>query len=378
MSPSRAGQLDEKSRFPTLKKNFISMLELPLTLVVVLILALSARVSSRASTLPLRMVEVAKSDFLRLPRSGRVLTSNLLSRFLALIRLPDARRILLDLWGTAVDTLRQTPLSSSHSANQAGVSHISSSSLGLPRAAPTRPEVAAWTSNQLLNRLPPVHYRRFLTSLAPYELRLKKVLYETGAKIEHYYFPISGCLSALNTMADERAIEVGITGSEGVAPFPLLGNRLTSPNKIIVRVPGQALRIPVAVFQEEVRREGPLLQIIVQYQAAFLRQISQSVACNSLHTVQQRCCRWLLSMLDKTPQGEPMPLTHELFAIMLGVRRSSVTEVLNPLQKRGLVTYHRGKITVVDRAGLEALCCECYQTVRTEYLRLLSPDLLAS
>jgi len=258
------------------------------------------------------------------------------------------------------------------------VSHISSSSLGLPRAAPTRPEVAAWTSNQLLNRLPPVHYRRFLTSLAPYELRLKKVLYETGAKIEHYYFPISGCLSALNTMADERAIEVGITGSEGVAPFPLLGNRLTSPNKIIVRVPGQALRIPVAVFQEEVRREGPLLQIIVQYQAAFLRQISQSVACNSLHTVQQRCCRWLLSMLDKTPPGEPMPLTHELFAIMLGVRRSSVTEVLNPLQKRGLVTYHRGKITVVDRAGLEALCCECYQTVRTEYLRLLSPDLLAS
>ena len=224
--------------------------------------------------------------------------------------------------------------------------------------------------NRLLARLPAADYRRLLTHLEPVELPVDLVLYEARGPIDHAYFPTGAALSALTVMQDGNAIEVATIGNEGMAGHTAAVGGKTSPNKVIVQVGDGGLRIEAVALREEVARGGAFRELLIGYQEAFVAQVSQSVACNGLHRLEQRCCRWLLMTRDRVGSDE-IRLSHEFMAIMLGARRASITEVLRPLREAGLVRSHRGRISILDRVGLEARSCECYQVVRDEYDRLL-------
>ncbi|MGI8979410.1 MAG: Crp/Fnr family transcriptional regulator [Pirellulaceae bacterium] len=224
--------------------------------------------------------------------------------------------------------------------------------------------------NELLARISWADYPDLLSRLKPVPLEQGLVLYEARAPIEYVYFPTSGALSSVVVMSDGSMIEVATVGREGAVGLPTFGVTGSSPNKVFVQVPGEALRIEVALFQKRVENDEPLRKLLLKYQEAFIVQVSQSVACNGLHAVPERCCRWLL-MTHDCVDGHEILLTHEFMSVMLGVRRPSVTEVLRGLKERGLISYTRGKITVLDRQGLEEGSCECYRVVRDEYARLL-------
>lgn len=228
---------------------------------------------------------------------------------------------------------------------------------------------AAPPGNRLLARLSPEEYQRLLPRLQPVPLALKHVLYEARAPIDYAYFPNRGVVSALTVMEDGRAIEVATIGDEGMVGLPLLVGAKTTANRVIVQVPGDALRMAADVLRKEVGRDGALRRVLVLYHTAFLTQVSQAVACNGLHSVHQRCCRWLLMTQDRA-HSDVFPMTHEFLAEMLGVRRSTVSEVLEPFQKKGLIRYSRGKCTVLDREGLKAGTCECYRRINEEFARL--------
>jgi CRP-like cAMP-binding protein len=225
---------------------------------------------------------------------------------------------------------------------------------------------AAPPGNRLLARLPPEEYQRLLPRLQLVQLALKQVLFEARSCIDYAYFPNRGVVSALTVMSDGRAIEVATIGDEGMAGLPLLVGARTTPNRMIVQVPGEALRMGEDVLREEVSRESPLRRLLVLYHTAYLAQVSQAVACNGLHSVHQRCCRWLLMTQDRA-HSDVFPMTHEFLAEMLGVRRSTVSEVLEPFQKKGLIRYSRGKCTVLDRESLKAGSCECFGRINDEF-----------
>lgn len=222
--------------------------------------------------------------------------------------------------------------------------------------------------NRLLACLPPGDRDRFLAMLEPLSLPLGHRIYEVGAPIEYAYFPAGAVLSALTIMLDGNAIEVATTGCEGVVGHLHYGER-SSPHRVVAQIPGDALRIPIAELEQAAERMPSLRGLLAAYQGAFLGQVSQSVACNGLHRLEQRCCRWLLMSRDRV-ESDDVRLTHEYLAIMLGARRASVTEVLRPLQEAGLVRSQRGQITILDGPGLEARSCECYAVVRDRYDRL--------
>ncbi|HLN29368.1 MAG TPA: Crp/Fnr family transcriptional regulator [Gemmataceae bacterium] len=232
----------------------------------------------------------------------------------------------------------------------------------------TNPPAAPY-GNQLLARLPPAEYRRLLPCLQHVPLELKHVLYEAGSPIDYAYFPNRGVVSALTVMEDGRAIEVATVGDEGMVGLPLLVGAKTAANRMIVQAPGEALRMGADVLRGEANRDSPLRRSLVLYHSAFLFQVSQAVACNGLHSVHQRCCRWLLMTQDRA-HSDVFPMTHELLAEMLGVRRSTVSEVLEPLKEQGLIRYSRGRFTVLDRERLKAGSCECYRRINEEFERL--------
>ncbi len=223
--------------------------------------------------------------------------------------------------------------------------------------------------NRLLALLPPHDAQRLRPHLKPVALEAKHVLYEARAPISHAYFPSRGVISALNVMEDGRAIEVSTVGNEGMVGLPLLIGARAATNRMMVQVPGEALRLGADVMRDEMSRDSALRRLLILYHIAFLAQVSQAVACNGLHSVQQRCCRWLLMTKDRA-QSDVFPMTHELLAEMLGVRRSTVSETLEALQGKGLIRYSRGKFTVLDRKGLMASACECYRRIKEEFARL--------
>ena len=235
----------------------------------------------------------------------------------------------------------------------------------MPKSKPP----AAPNGNRLLALLPLDDYKRLLPRLERFPLESKHVLYEARSPIYHAYFPGRGVVSALNVMEDGRAIEVATVGNEGMVGLPLLVGARTTTDRVIVQVPGQALRMGADVLREEVSRDSALRRLLILYHTAFLAQVSQTVACNGLHSLYQRCCRWLLMTQDRA-QSDVFPMTHELLAEMLGVRRSTVSEILEPFQEEGLIRYNRGKFTVLDREGLKAGSCECYRRINEEFERL--------
>jgi len=171
-------------------------------------------------------------------------------------------------------------------------------------------------------------------------------------------------------MLDGHAIEVATVGNEGVLGLPALAIVNRSAHRVFTQIAGQALQADAGDLNRELGRLTTFRETITSYQQAFLFQVSKSVACNGLHVIVERCCRWLLMTHDRV-NGDDLALTHEFLSYMLGVRRSGITEVLQSLQNQGLIRYGKGKITVLNRSGLEELACECYQCVQDEYNRLL-------
>src|SRR5271157_145574 len=199
----------------------------------------------------------------------------------------------------------------------------------MPKSKPP----AAPQGNRLLARLPPAEYQRLLPRLQLVPLALKHVVYEVRSSIDFAYFPNRGVVSALTVMEDGRAIEVATIGDEGMVGLPLLVGAKTTANRMIVQVPGEAMRMAEDVMREEISRDSPLRRSLVLYHTAFLAQVSQAVACNGLHSVHQRCCRWLLMTQDRA-HSDVFPMTHEFLAEMLGVRRSLSPRFSSPSRRK--------------------------------------------
>jgi CRP-like cAMP-binding protein len=225
------------------------------------------------------------------------------------------------------------------------------------------------SANRLLALLPPVDYQRLLPRLHAVSLVPSQLIYKARSPMDYVYFPTTSMVSAMTIMDNGDAIEVATIGNEGMTGLTTFIGGETSPYELIVQVPGDALRMNADVLRQEASKDGALRRLLVLYNTAFSTQVSYSVACNGLHKVEQRCCRWLLMTADRVGSDQ-LPLTHQFLAIMLGVRRSSVTEVLKPLQDRGLLRNGRGVIHITNRPGLEALSCECYRAVGDEFARL--------
>jgi CRP-like cAMP-binding protein len=224
--------------------------------------------------------------------------------------------------------------------------------------------------NRLLALLPQEEYKRLLPDLEQVPLNFKQVLYEPGSSIEFVYFPLSGVVCSVMVMENGSGVDVAAVGNEGMVGVCAFLGADTPAHKTIVQVPGQALRMAVPFLRMEGSRGGALAAAIYRYLNAFLSQITQSVACQTLHPLEKRCCRWLLMTQDRV-RSDQFPLTHGLLAQMLGVRRASVTEVARRLQKAGLIDYIHGKVTIRDRQGLEQASCECYRAVKRDFDRLL-------
>lgn len=202
------------------------------------------------------------------------------------------------------------------------------------------------------------------------------VVYESGSRQDHVYFPTTCIVSLLYVMADGASAEIAVVGNEGVVGVALFMGGETTPSRAIVQSEGYAYRLTGQLMKEEFNRAGAMQHLMLRYTQALLTQMAQTAVCNRHHSVEQQLCRWLLLSLDRLPSNE-LTMTQELIANMLGVRREGVTASAGKLQSAGLIHYHRGRITVLDRPGLEARACECYAVVKREFDRLL-PDATAT
>jgi CRP-like cAMP-binding protein len=218
--------------------------------------------------------------------------------------------------------------------------------------------------NRLLAALPSEVKARLEPNLERVSLPFQEVLYKSREPIDQVYFPNNAVISVLTILKDRTPAEVGLVGNEGMVGLPVFLGVETTPLKAIVQIPGEAMRMKTDVFKDLVN-QGDLLHDLLCYTHVLMLQISQSAACNPRHSVEERCCRWLLMIRDRV-HSDQFPLTQEFLSRMLGVRRASVTVVAGRLQKAGLIRYSRGKITILDRQGLEAVSCECYRLVKDE------------
>jgi CRP-like cAMP-binding protein len=224
--------------------------------------------------------------------------------------------------------------------------------------------------SSLLSVLPEGESNRLFPHLELVTLPLGKALYESGDQLNHVYFPTTAIVSLLYELENGSSAEIAVVGHEGIVGIALFMGGDTMPNRAVVQSAGQAYRLKGVLLKEEFNRAGALQHLLLRYTLAMLTQMAQTAVCNRHHSVDQQLCRWLLLSLDRLPSNE-LSMTQELIANMLGVRREGVTEAAGKLQSAGLISYNRGHITVLDRAGLEKRVCECYEVVRKEFLRLL-------
>jgi CRP-like cAMP-binding protein len=224
--------------------------------------------------------------------------------------------------------------------------------------------------NRLLAQLPPEEMGRLLPHLSPVSFALGEVVYESGGRQSYIYFPTTAIISLLYLMENGSSAEMGVAGKEGLVGVALFMGGDTVPNRAVVQSAGAALRMRAKVLREEFARGGTFQRLLLRYTQALMTQMSQTAVCNRLHTIEQQLCRWLLLSHDRLDSDE-LVMTQELIANMLGVRREGVTAAAGRLQERGLISYVRGRIKILDRRGLEAAVCECYKVVKDEYDRLL-------
>jgi len=228
------------------------------------------------------------------------------------------------------------------------------------------------STNRLLSTLPPEDRQRIVSQLTTIPLKFKQVLLKQDGPISDVYFPGGGACSLTKTMEDGATAEVGTIGNEGMIGSSVFFGDAQSHTEAIVQVEGlEGYKMAVAAFLGEMERRGAFYNRVIRYHQALAIQIQQTTACNALHPAEQRCCRWLLMTRDRVATDE-LKLTHDFLAIMLGVRRPTITLIIGSLEKAGLIANgHRGEIVITDRKKLEAASCECYATVRANFARLL-------
>jgi CRP-like cAMP-binding protein len=224
--------------------------------------------------------------------------------------------------------------------------------------------------NQLLAAVPDVELERWLPYLEAVDLPLGKVLYESGTRLSYVYFPTTAIISLLYLMENGASAEIAVVGFEGLIGISLFMGGESTTSRAVVQSAGRGLRLNSQQMMLEFNRAGPVLHLLLRYTQALITQMAQTAVCNRHHSLDQQLCRWLLLSLDRL-EGNELVMTQELIANMLGVRREGVTEAALSLQRAGLIEYRRGRITVLDRPGLEQRTCECYGVVRKEYERLL-------
>ncbi len=227
--------------------------------------------------------------------------------------------------------------------------------------------------NHLLAALPESDYERIAPGLEPVSLSLGEVLYESGGKMRHVYFPTNSIVSLLYVMENGSSAEIAVVGNDGLVGISLFMGGETTPSRAVVQSKGECYRLKAALLKDEFNRYGPTMHLLLRYTLALITQMTQTAVCNRHHSLDQQLCRWLLLSLDRLQSSE-LTMTQELMANMLGVRREGVTEAAGKLQADGLIQYSRGRIKVLDRPRLEARVCECYDVVRRETARLLPDD----
>lgn len=225
--------------------------------------------------------------------------------------------------------------------------------------------------NRLLAALPPRTLEHLQPHLEAVTLSQREIIFRPSQPISSVYFPITCVASLVTIMEDGAAAEIATVGNEGMVGLPVFLGTEMMHHQVFAQVPGTAFRMEAGAFKDEADRSGPLTNIMHRYVQALFNQVAQTAACNRLHPIEQRCARWLLMTHDRVASDQ-FPLTQEFLSQMLGVRRASVSTIARLLQQAGLIRYRRGRITVLDRHGLESASCECYGAIRAEYERLLS------
>lgn len=225
-------------------------------------------------------------------------------------------------------------------------------------------------TNHLLAALPRNDYNRLLNRCVETELVFAEVLYHAGDLISHIYFPTTGIISLVAPIDNNHNLEVGLIGYEGMFGLPLILSVNVAPYNAVVQGAGQALRLSTPLFLNELEKNATFKQELKRYLYVVMSQIAQTAGCNRFHVVEARLARWLLMTQDRA-QSDRFHVTHVFLAYMLGVRRVGITKAANSLQNKALIRYKRGEIKILDRAGLEAASCECYQTEKAIYERIL-------
>lgn len=230
------------------------------------------------------------------------------------------------------------------------------------------------SQNHLLAALPAEIFERISPHLELIPMLLGEVLYESGGQLQYVYFPTTAIVSLHYLLESGASAEIAGVGNEGVLGISIFMGGNTTPSLATVQTAGFGYRLKGQLMMEEFNRAGLMMRLMLRYTQALMTQISQTAVCNRHHSIEQQVCRWLLLTLDRLPSQE-LTITQELIAGMLGVRREGITEAAGKLQRAGLISYHRGHITVIDRSGLETRACECYKVVKKEFHRLLcNPD----
>jgi CRP-like cAMP-binding protein len=224
--------------------------------------------------------------------------------------------------------------------------------------------------NRLLASLSNTDHERLRSGLEPVCLEYKRSLYEANKPIDFVYFIESGVASLVNTMSNGDAAEVGTIGNEGIVGLPIVLGDKQAPASVYMQVPGAGLRIKASLFSQELLHSTSMRTTMLHYAQAFFNLVAQTAACAHFHLLEKRCCRWLLMTHDRM-QSDEFQLTQEFLAMMLGVRRAGVTVAAGALQRAGLIRYKHGRVTILDREGLEKLSCECYGIGKREFDRLL-------
>jgi len=229
---------------------------------------------------------------------------------------------------------------------------------------------AAWMENRLLAALTDADRAPLMSQLETVDLPLGKVLYESGSKLPHVYFPSTSIVSLLYVLENGASAEIAVVGNEGILGISRFMGGESTTIRAVVQSGGTALRLAANILMQEFNRAGPVMHLLLRYTQALITQMAQTAVCNRHHSLDQQLCRWLLLSLDRL-QSNQLVMTQELIASMLGVRRESVTEAAGRLHRAGIINYQRGHITVLDRPQLERRSCECYGVVKKEYDRLL-------
>jgi len=225
-------------------------------------------------------------------------------------------------------------------------------------------------TNQLLAAMPEAEWERISPLLELVDLPLGMVLYESGARMGHVFFPVNAIVSLLYVMEDGASAEIAVVGNEGIVGIALFMGGESTPSRAVVQSAGMGYRLRSSDIKAEFNRSGPMMHLLLRYTQALITQMAQTAVCNRHHSLDQQLCRWLLLSLDRLKSNE-LVMTQELISNMLGVRREGVTEAALKLQRQGVISYSRGHIKVLDRPALEQRVCECYAVVKKEYDRLL-------